>query len=112
MFSCQTCNFFKTQVFLNNHLRIKHQPDITKTAGSFQCGECGAQFTKSCNLFRHLRDQHQSANPHMFLLPSILRNGISLNDHEQTDHGLNVENVSRKGVANPAPIEATTVAIN
>ena len=33
----------------------------------------------------------------------------TLNDHEQTDHGLIVENV-QKGVANPAPVEATFVA--
>ena len=36
----------------------------------------------------------------------------SLNDHEQKDHGLNVENIPRKRVVNPASIEATTVALN
>ena len=65
MLSCETCGkMFKTQGFLNNHLRIKHQLDIIKTAASFHCGECGAQFTKSKNLVRHLRSQPQSANPH------------------------------------------------
>ena len=36
----------------------------------------------------------------------------SLNDYEQTKRGLNVENIPRKSVASPVPMEATTVAIN
>jgi len=114
MLSCEACGkMFKTQGFLNNHLRMKHQLNITKTAVSFHCGECGAQFTKSKNLVRHLRSQHQSANPHRcFFCPQFFAMENSLNDHEQKDHGLNVENVPRKRIANPASIEATTVAIN
>ena len=50
MLCCQFCgNLFKTQRFLNNH-----QQNIIKTAIFFQCGKCAAQFTQSCNLFRHL----------------------------------------------------------
>ena len=113
MLSCETCGkMFKTQGFLNNRLRNKHQLNIIKTAASFHCGECGAQFSKSENLVRHLRSQHQSANPHRcYFCPQFFAMENSLNDHEQKDLGLNVENVPWKRVANPASIEATTVAI-
>ena len=114
MLSCGTCGkIFKTQGFLNNHLRNKHQHNKFKTVASFHRGECCAQFTKNKNLVRHLRSQHQSANPHRCLFcPQIFAPENFLNDHEQKDHGLNVKNFLRKRVANPGSIEATTVTKN
>ena len=112
MLSCETCGkIFKTQCFLNDHLRIKHQHHIFKTVASFHCGESGAQFTKSKNLVRHLRSQHQSANPHRCLFcPQIFATENPLND--QTDHGMNVKKNFPWKTANPASIEVTTVANN
>ena len=114
MLSCETRGkMFKTQGFLNNDLRNKRQLNIIKTAASFHCGECGAQFTKSKNLVRHLRSQYQSANPQRcYFCPQFFPMENSLNDHEQKDPGLNVKNVPQKRFANPASIEATTVALN
>ena len=58
-----------------------------------------------------MRSQH--GNPHRCLFcHQFFAMENSLNDYVQTNHGLNVENIPRKRVANPAPIKATTVAIN
>ena len=67
---------FKTQVFLNNHLRIKHQLNIIKAAASFHCGECGAQFIKSkkpCQTFEKSTSIRKPSQ--ILLLPLILCNG-------------------------------------
>ena len=114
MLCCEICgNLFKTQRFLNNHLRTKHQQNIIKTAIFFQCGECAAQLTESCNLIRHLRNQHESSNVHRcFFCPLIFAMEKTLHDHELTEHGLAEENLTRKGNGNPAQVEATTVAVN
>ena len=104
---------FKTQSFLNNHLSIKRQHDIIRTAASSPCGKCGSQLTENSNLFRRLRNQHQSANPDTcFFCPQFSAMENSLSEHAQTDHGLNMEKVPGKEVANPEPIESTTVAID
>ena len=104
---------FKIQSFLINHLRMKHPDNIRKTAASFHCGECGAQLTKSENLVRHLRNQHQSPNLYRcFFCPQFFAMKSTPDDHEQRDHGLNAESVPRKRVANPASIEAAPGKIN
>ena len=112
MLSFETCGeTFKIQGLLNNHLRIKHQHNIIESAASLHCVKNGAQFNKSKNLVMHFGSQHCSANPHKcFLCSQFIAMEISLNDDEQMNHGLNAENIPRKRIANPAPIEATTVA--
>ena len=114
MLCCEICgNLFKTQHFLNNQLRTKHQQNIIKTAIFFQCGECAAQFTKNCNLIRHLRNQHESSNVHRcFSCTLFFAMEKTLHGHELAEHGLAEENLTRKGNGNPAQVEATTVAVN
>ena len=114
MLCCEICgNLFKTQRFLNNHLRTKHQQNIIKTAIFFQCGECAVQFTKSCNLIRHLRNQHESSNVHRcFFCPLLFAIEKTLHDHELAEHGLAEENLTHKGNGNPAQVEAMTLAVN
>ena len=110
----ETCGkMCNTQGFSNNQLKIRRQHNVIKTAASFYCGEHGDQFTESGNLVRYLRNQHQSANPQRFnVCPQLFAMENSVNDHQQTDHGLNVKNFPRKRVANPPTIEASTAAIN
>ena len=104
---------FKTQRFRNNHLRTKHQQNIIKTAIFFQCGECAAQFTKRCNLIRHLSNQYQSSNVHKCVFcPLLFAMEKTLHDHELAEHGLAEENLTHKGNGNLAQVEATTVAVN
>ena len=114
MLSCETCGkIFKTQRFLNNHLRTKHKQNIIETAVSFQCGECAIQFNKSYHLLKHLKNQHKSPNvQRCFFCPKFSGTEKSLYDHEVAEHRLSEENVPRKRTGNPAQVEATTVAVN
>ena len=114
MFSSEICGeIFKTQRFLNKHLRTKHQQKIFRTVTSFQYGGRAAQFTKSCNLLQHLRNQHESSNVHMyFFCPQFFAMEKTLHDHELAEHGLAEENLTRNGNGNSPQVEATTVAFN
>ena len=57
---------------LNHHLRKKHNVE-NKNARDYQCGHCEISFTRSCNLLRHLRSQHQSTKFSLLLVSDLLR---------------------------------------
>ena len=113
MLSCETYGkIFKTQRFLNNHLRTKHKQNIIKTAVFFQCGECAVQFNKRYNLLKPLKNQHKPPNVHScFFCPKHFATEKPLYDHEVAEHRLPEENVPRKRTGNPAQVKATTMAV-
>ena len=53
----------------------------------YQCGHCEMSFTRSCNLLRHLRSQHQSTNSfRCFSCPTYFGSLASLSDHQELHH--------------------------
>ena len=64
----------------------KHNVD-NKNAKVYQCGHCEISFTRSCNLLRHLRSQHQSTNSfRCFSCPNYFGSLASLSDHQELHH--------------------------
>ena len=58
-----------------------------KNAKVYQCGHCEISFTRSCNLLRHLRSQHQSTKSYpCFSCPTNFGSLASLRDHQELNH--------------------------
>uniref|UniRef100_A0A1I8NZB4 Protein krueppel n=1 Tax=Stomoxys calcitrans TaxID=35570 RepID=A0A1I8NZB4_STOCA len=52
---CLKCNkIFKNSKVLSRHLRNTHVPEEQKCT----CPLCGVKFTRTCNMFKHMRTQH------------------------------------------------------
>ena len=53
----------------------------------FKCGHCEASFTKTCNLLRHIRNQHNSSgNYGCFSCPTYFGNLSTLTQHQEQYH--------------------------
>ena len=114
MVSCELCGkTFTSQRFLGNHLKTKHNQNTIEKSLLFRCGECETEFNRTCNLLRHLRDQHGSASSHRcFHCPKYFAFASSLEIHERTDHGMEEVPTVRNYSSNPVPVEFTATAIS
>ena len=75
------------KTFLNDHKRKKHNCQENVSAKIFKSGHCEVSFTKSCNLLRHLSNQHASgSNYRCFCCPTYFGELKALTDHQEQYH--------------------------
>ena len=85
MFQCD--KLLSSKRALNDHKRKKHNCQENVSAKIFKCGHCEVSFTKSCNLLRHLRSQHESGSSYRcFSCPTYFGELKSLTDHQEQYH--------------------------
>ena len=88
MFPCDECDrFLSSKRALNDHKRKKHNCQENVSSKIFKCGPCEVSFTKSCNLLRHLRNQHEPGSSYR-CFPCLTYFGElkALTDHQEQDH--------------------------
>ena len=88
MFPCDECDkLLSSKRALNDYKRKKHNCQENVSAKIFKCGHCEVSFTKSCNLLRHLRSQHESGSSYRcFSCPTCFGELKSLTDHQEQYH--------------------------
>ena len=88
MFPCDECDkLLSSKRALNDHKRKKHNCQENVSAKIFKCGHCEVFFTKSCNLLRHLRNQHESGSSYRcFSCPTYFGELKALTNHQEQDH--------------------------
>ena len=95
----------------NDHKRKKHNCQENVSAKIFKCGHCKVSFTKSCNLLRHLRSQHESGSSYRcFSYPTYFGELKSMTDHQEQYH--NDISSSTPNVDFSDLLDFTTEAVN
>ena len=85
MFPCDQCDkFLSSKRALNDHKWKKHNCQENVSAKIFKRVHREVSFTKSCNLLRHLRSQHESGSSYRcFSCPTYFRELKSLTDNQE-----------------------------
>ena len=89
MFPCSECDkLLGSKRSLQDHKRKKHNFEASDLAKIFKCGHCEVVLlTRSGNLLRHLRNQHNSTGSYRcFSCPTYFGNHPALNQHQELYH--------------------------
>ena len=112
MFPCCECDkLLSSKRALNDHKRKKHNFEAIDLAKVFKCGHCEVSFTKSCNLVRHLRNQHNSSgNYRCFSCPTYFGSLSTLTQHQEQYHS--DVSLGRPNINVSDLLDFTTEAVN
>ena len=112
MFHCCECDkLLSSKRALNDHKRKKHNFQAIDLAKVFKCGQSEVSFTKSCNLLRHLRNQHiSSGNYGCFSCPTYLGSLSTLTQHQEQYHS--DVSLGRPNINVSDLLDFTTEAVN
>ena len=112
MFPCCECDkLLSSKRALNDHKRKKHNFEAIDLAKVFKCGRCEVSFTKSCNLLRHLRNQHNSSgNYRCFSCPTYFGSLSTLTQHQEQYHS--DVSLGRPNINVSDLLDFTTEAVN
>ena len=112
MFPCCECDkLLSSTRALNNHKRKKHNFEAIDLAKVFNSGHCEVSFTKSCNLLRHLRNQHNSSGNYRCFSCTTYSGSIStLTQHQEQYHS--DVSLGRPNIYVTDLLDFTTEAVN
>ena len=108
---CKSDKFLSSKRAFNDHERKKHNFEAIDPAKVFKCGYCEVSFTKSCNLLRHLRTQHNTSGNYRCFSCSAYFGSLSTLTQYQEQYHSDVS-LGRPNINVSDLLDFTTEAVN